>query len=480
MCFKLLSHHNIKCVIMNNISNSDRLGKDPIKKLLLRLSIPATIGLLVGTSYNLVDTFFVSRIGVDAISALSIVFPIQLILAGIATGVGVGSQSLISRLLGKNQKDKANQAAGNSIVLGFIFGIIVFLIGLFYSDDIISLFIRDPNIVILGSNYVRIILFGSFFLFYLRAALNIIRAQGNYLIPMVVLVFSAILNIILDPILIFGFWEIQAMGVEGAAIATVFSRMISCVIITIFLLSRKNEIKITLKGFKLNKKIIESIFIVGIPTIMIQLIMSITIAGTNKILEGLSIASIVIATVGIYFKLQSFVLTPLLGLNRTFVPIIGYNYGSKNYGRIREAVKIAVIYSFSISFIGFIIFQLFPGDLINIFSNDPNFINIGIEAFRRINLIFFSVGPAIIFISFFQGIGQGKKLFIILSLRQFIVFFPLLYSLTFVFGHPSLWFAFPIADAIALIVGLLLTIPDFKKLGFFDMIKNYRAKIISK
>jgi len=460
---------------MNNKSNASRLGKEPVKKLLLRLSIPATIGLIVGTSYNLVDTIFVGRLGVAAISALSIVFPIQMILAGIATGTGVGSQSLISRLLGKNQKEKASQVAGNSIILAAIFGVIATLIGLFFSEDIIRLFISDPNIINLGAAYVRIILLGSFSLFYLRAGLNILRAQGNYLLPMFILILTASLNIVLDPFLIFGLWEFPALGVEGAAIATVASRIISCVMVTVILLSKRNEVDITLKGFALDTKIIRNISVVGVPTIMIHLVMSITIAGTNKILEGLPLAAVYIAIVGIYFKLQSFVLTPVLGLNRSFVPIIGYNYGAKNYDRIKEAVKIAMLFSIIVSFIAFLIFQLIPGELIKLFNSDSVLVNTGIEAFRRMNLIFFVVGPAVIVISFFQGIGKATKVFVVLAIRQVIVFFPVLYFLTVQSGHPTLWFAFPIADAIAIIVGIILTFPDFKKLGIINMLLTHKT-----
>ena len=459
---------------MNDKSNASRLGKEPVKKLLLRLSIPATIGLIVGTSYNLVDTIFVGRLGVAAISALSIVFPIQMILAGIATGTGVGSQSLISRLLGKNQKEKASQIAGNSIILAAIFGVIATLIGLFFSEDIIRLFISDPNIINLGAAYVRIILLGSFSLFYLRAGLNILRAQGNYLLPMFILLLTASLNIVLDPFLIFGLWEFPALGVEGAAIATVASRIISCLMVTVILFSKRNDVDITLKGFALDTKIIRNISVVGVPTIMIHLVMSITIAGTNKILEGLPLAAIYIAIVGIYFKLQSFVLTPVIGLNRSFVPIIGYNYGAKNYDRIKEAVKIAMLFSISVSFIAFLTFQLIPGELIKLFNSDSVLVNTGIEAFRRMNLVFFAVGPAVIVISFFQGIGKATKVFVVLAIRQVIVFFPVLYLLTIQSGHPTLWFAFPIADAIAIIVGIILTFPDFKKLGIIDMLLTHK------
>jgi len=462
---------------MEKQSNSHRLGNESIKKLLIRLSVPSIIALILGNSYNLVDTIFVGRLGVEAISALSIVFPIQMVLAGIATGMGVGSQSLISRLLGKKQKDDASLAAGNSILLAIIFGFITLILGLFFAKNIVSLFISDPTIINLATSYARIILLGSFALFYLRAGLNILRGQGNYNLPMAVLLFTAIFNIVLDPILIFGLFGFPQLGVEGAAIATVLARCISCVPITILLLSRRNEVPITMRCFKINPSIIRSIVEVGIPTIMIQLVMSITIAGTNKILEGLSIATIAIAVVGIYFKLQSVILTPVLALNRSFVPIVGYNFGAKNFNRIVEALKIALIFSFAVSFLAFLAFELIPGQLISIFNPNQELIQIGSDAFQRMNLLFFAVGPSVIFISLFQGMGKGVKVFIALAVRQFIAFFPILYLLTVSFKHPTLWFAFPIADFLAILVGLVLTYPDLKKLGLFEIFHRYKKKI---
>jgi putative MATE family efflux protein len=415
---------------MEKQTNSSRLGNEPIKKLLLRLSIPSTIALILGNSYNLVDTIFVGRLGVEAISAISIVFPIQMVLAGIATGVGVGSQSLISRLLGKKQKEDASFAAGNSILLAIIFGFITLILGIFFTRNIVSLFISDPTLIDLATSYARIILLGSFTLFYLRAGLNILRGQGNYNLPMFILLFTAIFNIILDPILIFGLLGFPELGIEGAAIATVLSRLISCIPITIILFSQRNEVPIRISSFKINPAILRSIVEVGIPTIMIQLVMSITIAGTNKILEGLSIAALAIAVVGIYFKLQSIILTPVLALNRCFVPIVGYNFGAKNFNRIIEALKIALIFSFVVSFFAFLAFELIPGQLISLFNSNEELIQIGTSAFQRMNLLFFIVGPAVIFISLFQGMGKAVKVFFALAVRQFIAFFPLLYLLT--------------------------------------------------
>ena len=465
---------------MNTKSNSDRLGEEPIAKLLLRLSVPSAIGLILITSYNLVDTIFIGRLGVNAISALSIAFPIQMILAGIAIGAGVGTQSLISRSLGKKQQMKASLAAGNSILLAVFLGFITLIIGQFFSENIIRLFVSDIDVINLGAAYLRIILLGSFSLFYLRAGINILRAQGNYLLPMFILILTASLNIVLDPLLIFGLWGFPSLGVEGAAIATVLSRIISCIFVTVILINNRTEVGITFKGFTPDLNVIRELFIVGTPTMMIQLVISITIGGANMILGGSSMAIVTVAILGIYYKLQTLVLTPVLALVLALIPIIGYNYGSKNYKRIRETIKIAILFTFSVSFFAFLIFQLIPGELIKIFSSDAALIDIGTDAFRRINLLFFAVGPAVTVIWVFQGIGKGMKIFIALAIRQLIAFFPVLYFLTLQFGHPTLWLAFPIADALAMIVGIILIYPDIKKLGLINIRSISKMKFLSR
>ncbi len=465
---------------MNTKSNSDRLGEEPIAKLLLRLSVPSAIGLILITSYNLVDTIFIGRLGVNAISALSIAFPIQMILAGIAIGAGVGTQSLISRSLGKKQQMKASLAAGNSILLAVFLGFITLIIGQFFSENIIRLFVSDIDVINLGAAYLRIILLGSFSLFYLRAGINILRAQGNYLLPMFILILTASLNIVLDPLLIFGLWGFPLLGVEGAAIATVLSRVISCIFVTVILINNRTEVGITFKGFTPDLNVIRELFIVGTPTMMIQLVISITIGGANMILGGSSMAIATVAILGIYYKLQTLVLTPVLALVLALIPIIGYNYGSKNYKRIRETIKIAILFTFSVSFFAFLIFQLIPGELIKIFSSDAALIDIGTDAFRRINLLFFAVGPAVTVIWVFQGIGKGMKIFIALAIRQLIAFFPVLYFLTLQFGHPTLWLAFPIADALAMIVGIILIYPDIKKLGLINIRSISKMKFPSR
>jgi putative MATE family efflux protein len=368
-------------------SNTDRLGTDRIPHLLLRLSIPSTIGLVVSASYNLVDTFFVGHFGVTAITALTIVFPLQMVLTALAQGTGIGSQSYISRMLGRGKTAEASHAASTSLILAFLFWVVTVGIGLFFMDDIIRIFTADPEVISFGVAYAKIIFLGSFALFFLRAALNILRAQGNYLLPMIILIVTASLNIVLDPILIFGMFGIPAFGVEGAAIATVGSRIIGCVLIAYILFSHHNEVRFKIRRFRFNAGVVSRIFSVGAPTIMIDLVLGITLAGTNKILDGVAMATVLIAGAGIYFRLQSIILTPVLGLSRSLIPIIGYNYGAEKFGRVWETLRVALVFSLFVSLIAFLLFELFPGYLIGFFNSDVQLITQGSLAFQRMSII---------------------------------------------------------------------------------------------
>ena len=351
-------------------SNADRLGTDRIPRLLLRLALPSTIALIVSASYNLVDTFFVGQLGVAAITALTIMFPLQMFLGALAQGTGIGIQSFISRKLGKGKKPEAGHAAVTSLFLALVYWLITASIGTFFAGDIIGLFTTDPVVISFGVGYARIIFFGSFALFYLRAGLNILRAQGNYLTPMVILIATALLNIMLDPLLIFGMFGFPAMGVEGAAFATVGSRILGCLVISYFIFSSHNEISLSLKRFRFDTAILYKILVVGIPTILIDLVLSITFAGTNKILDEMAMATVLIAGVGIYFRLQSVILTPVMGLSRSLIPIIGYNYGAQQYNRVWQTLKIAFVFSFIVSLGAFLLFEFLPGTLISIFNTN--------------------------------------------------------------------------------------------------------------
>jgi Na+-driven multidrug efflux pump len=269
---------------------------------------------------------------------------------------------------------------------------------------------------------------------------------------------------VFDPILIFGWFGLPAFGVEGAALATVGSRIIGCLVISYLLFSHHNEIRFRFRDFRFDRGVLSRIFSVGFPTMLIDLVLGITFAGTNKILDGVAMATVLIAGVGIYFRLQSIILTPVLGLSRSLIPIIGYNFGAEKYRRVWETLRLALLFSFLVSFIAFLLFELIPGQLIGVFNDDSRLVGLGSESFQRMSLLFFMVGPSMVVLTFFQGIGRATKLFIVLAVRQFLVFFPILYVLTRWYGHPTLWFAFPIADAFAIVIGGVIIYWDLRSL----------------
>lgn len=449
-------------------TESERLGTEPIKKLLFRLSVPSIIGLILSATYNLVDTIFVGGLGVDAISALSISFPIQLGLFAMASGTGIGVSSIISRSLGNSDKKTATYAAGNVLLIAFFYSIGSAIIGLFFTEQLISLFINDPTVSSLAVSYTRIILIGSFFLFLNVVINDILRGQGNIILPTVVIVISSFINIILDPILIFGMFDFPALGVEGAAIATVFSRAIGFLFVLMMFFTPKNELRVNISSLIPNSEIYKKIYQVGLPTIIIQIAASLSLIAINKILEGISIMAI--AIYGVFFKISSFSTMPVYGISQGFVPLVGYNFGAKKFDRIRKAFFLAGGAAFLISFITFLALQLFPSEIISVFNNDPMFVEMGSEAFRILSILFFIVGPAVILIGFFQGVGDANRALFILAIRQFIVFIPLFYYLGVSYGHPLMWYAFPISDIAAVVAAFILCFDYLKylKLNWYD------------
>ncbi|WP_018248630.1 MATE family efflux transporter [Orenia marismortui] len=428
----------------------NKLGTEAIVPLLLKLSIPSIIGMVIQALYNVVDSIYIGRLSTEALSALSLAFPIQMVLISIAVGTGVGTSSLISRLLGEKKEHRANNAAEHVILITFIYGILVGLVGFFYSDIIFRIFTSDPVLIDLGVEYTRIILVGSLALFFPIVANNILRGEGNTLMPMLTMLIGAIINIVLDPFLIFGIGIFPKLGVAGAAYATVFARIISGIFIALILFSDKNQIKLKLEEFEFDFEILKGIYQVGLPAMVMQLLASFMIAVVNIIVGGYNATAI--AVVGIYFRLQSFVFMPVFGLNQGYMPIIGYNYGHNKPDRMKKTMKYGFLIALIFTTAGFVIFQIFPEQLIRLFNKDQKLIEIGVIALKRISLAFPIIGPAIIGSSTFQALGKGLPSLILSFLRQMILLLPIMYLLGIFFGLDVLWFAFPIAEFIGLIL----------------------------
>jgi putative MATE family efflux protein len=425
------------------------MGTEPIVPLLFRLSIPSIIAMAVQAFYNVVDSIYVGRLGTDPLSALSLSFPLQMIIIAIAVGTGIGTSSLISRRLGEGEKEKAANAAEHVILASILYSIVIAIIGFFFSDKLFVIFTDDPNLITLGTEYISIILMGSIALFFPMISNNILRGEGNTFIPMVTMLIGAVLNIILDPFLIYGLWIFPKLGIQGAAIATVSARLLSGIFLVFMLFSDKNELKLNLKNFSFDFNIIKEVYKVGFPAMVMQLLASLMLSGMNRILASFSTTAI--AAAGIYFRLQSFVFMPVFGLNQGFMPIVGYNYGHNNPKRMLKTIKLAGVIAFVFTTAGFILFQTIPEQIVSLFSTDPELIEIGSMALKRISIAFPVIGPAIIVSTTFQALGKGLPSLIFSFLRQIIILLPLMYILGQVYGLDILWYSFPISEFISII-----------------------------
>lgn len=420
------------------------MGIEPVLPLLFRLSIPSIIGMAVQALYNVVDSIYIGHVSKEALSALTLAFPIQMVLIALAVGTGVGATSLISRTLGKGDRETAGRIAEHVVIIALVLGGLVALTGALFSRQLIGIFTSVPELIRMGSDYIRIIMVGSVALFVPMLFNGILRGEGNTFIPMLTMIIGAVLNIILDPFFIFGIGFFPELGVQGAAVATVLSRIVSGTFIIRILFSNKNEIRINMRKLRLQLEIYRRLYSVGLPVILMQLLGSVMLAGGNLILGGFGTTAI--AVFGIFFRLQSFVFMPIFGLGQGVMPIMGYNFGSGNSGRMKETARIAYVTAFSFTLLGFLIFQSFSRQLIIMFNTDPELVRIGIEALKRISIGFLFVGPTIMSASIFQAIGRGTPSLIIGFLRAIVLLLPIMYVLGRLFGLSAVWYAFPIAE----------------------------------
>ncbi|MBM7622623.1 MATE family efflux transporter [Sporohalobacter salinus] len=439
--------------------DSDRLGTENILPLLIKLSVPGIIGMGTQSLYNVIDSIYIGRLSKEALSAVSLAFPVQMILIAIGAGTGVGISSLISRLLGKDKDNKASNAAEHVILITLVYGLIVGVGGLLWADELINIFTDNSNLVTMAVEYIRVIMMGSMALFFPMIANNVLRGAGNTFAPMVMLVIGAVLNIIIDPFLIFGIGIFPKLGIQGAAVATILSRLIGGIFIAYILFKRQKQIEFSLNKFEFDFQLIKEIYRVGLPAMAMPLSASVMIAGVNKII--VSYSTLAIAVFGIYFRLQSFVFLPIIGLNQGYMPIVGYNYGHENPERMKKTIKLGLTVSAVFTTIGFIIFQVFSRELIQLFNRSPELLEMGMTALKRLTLAFPIMGPALVASSTFQAVGKGLPSLVHSAARQVFLLFPIMYLLGKIYGLNTLWFALPIAEfvaAVGIITWMVITL----------------------
>ena len=431
----------------------NKMGYMPINKLLLSMAVPMMISMLVQAMYNVVDSVFVSYVGEDALTAVSLAFPIQNLMISIAVGTSVGVNALLSKSLGEKRQDAANRAADNGLFLALLGTVAFMLFGAFCSGPFFASQTKDPQILRYGTEYLSVVCVFCFGMFFQVMLDKILISTGKTMLTMFTQGLGAIFNIIFDPLFIFGIGPFPKMGVTGAAVATVLGQIAAMALSLFFNLKKNPEVQLTLRGFRPHLPTIQRIYAVGVPSILMSSIGSVMTLAINNILMAFS--STATAVFGVYFKLQSFVFMPVFGLNNGMVPIISYNYGARNKARVKATFRYAVIYATAIMLVGLAIFQLLPNQLLNIFNASDEMLRIGDVALRVISPSFLFAGAAIVASSMFQALGNGVFSLIVSVGRQLVVLVPVAYLLSLAGRLELVWWAFPIAEIASVLLSLL-------------------------
>lgn len=423
----------------------NKLGVVPIPKLLFSMSIPAIISMMIQAMYNVVDSIFVAQIGEEALTAVSLAFPIQIVIFSCFVGMGIGINSSISRRLGQNKKNEATNVAEHGFLLAILIAVVLGILGFFTAEAFISLFTDNANIIAQGRAYLMIVTVFCFGSFITQAAYSTLQGSGEMIQPMVGQIIGAVVNIILDPIMIFGWFGLPALGVTGAAIATVIGQLfgMSYMLLVIFK-SSKNYLKLDYRVFHYDPVIVKDIFKVGLPAAIMQGLASLMITGYNLILAGFGMSAV--AVFGVYFKIQSIIFMPIFGLGQGAMPIFGFNFGAKNRERFNETLKVAITAALSIMTIGTLLFWIFPTQIMMAFNPSPEMMAIGIKALRNISLAFPMAGISIMLSVSFQAIGKAYVSMIASFIRQMVVLLPVTYLLALAGGLDWVWYGFIISE----------------------------------
>ena len=424
----------------------NRMGVMPVGKLLFSISTPMGISFLVQSLYNIVDSIFVARYSPDALAAVSLAYPIQILMIAVSVGTGVGVNALLSRLLGEGKKERAKATADNAVLLAIISSIAFAIFGAIGTKAFFDAQTNSETIRTLGYSYLSIVTIFSFGLILEVTYERILQSTGKTIYNMITQGIGAIINIILDPILIFGLLGAPKMGVAGAAIATVAGQIIAMILSFIFNMKYNEDVDISFGKhiFKPDFIIIKDIYKVGIPSIAMQSMSTLMMLGLNKILVRYS--DMAVNVLGIYYKLQSFVFMPIFGLNNGMTPIVAYNYGARNKDRIMKALKYSFLSSVVIMVIGTAIFWIFPKELMILFSPNEEMMKLGIPALRICSLCFILAAFDVIAIASFQSLGNGMYALYASFLRQLVLILPLAYVLSKMFGLEAVWYSIPLAE----------------------------------
>ena len=450
---------------MGEPARENKMGVMPVNRLLINMALPMIASMLVQALYNVVDSVFVAKLSEDALNAVSLAFPVQSLMIAVSVGTGVGINALLSRSLGQKDQDRANKTAMNGLLLAAISCLVFTVLGLTCSRLFYSVQTDITAIVDYGADYLSICCGVSAGLFLSVTSERLLQATGRTFYTMITQATGAIINIILDPILIFGLLGFPRLEVAGAALATVIGQICGGLLALLFNLTCNPDIQLSLKNLRPRKSIILGIYSVGIPSIAMQSIGSVMVFGMNQIL--ISFTATATAVFGVYFKLQSFIFMPVFGLTNGMVPIVAYNYGARKPERITKTIKLSVIYAVGIMLVGLILFQVIPHLFLGMFmangETSGDMLTIGVPALRIISLSFLFAGFAIVCSSVFQALGHGVLSLTVSAVRQLLVLLPVAFVLSRLSGLQAVWWAFPIAELFSLTLSALFLKRVYRK-----------------
>ncbi|MEG0961754.1 MAG: MATE family efflux transporter [Lachnospiraceae bacterium] len=435
-------------------NKQDFLKTKPIPSLLISMSLPMIFSMLIQSLYNIIDSIYVSHLGTQALTAVSLAFPLQNIVVSVAVGFGVGISSVLSISLGEENQKKANEAATIGMVLSVVHCLLFVLLGIFITKPFLSLFTTDAAVFQDASSYTYIVLCASAGCLLQVSMEKIYQGIGNMKTAMVFLSAGCFINIVLDPILIFGLLGAPAMGVKGAAIATVIGQSAAFLLYVISYLRKNPGVHIHPSYFSWDKKLIKRIYAVGIPASLMMMMPSLLVSVLNGMLMAFS--EVYVAVLGIYFKLQTFLYMPANGIVQGMRPMIGYNYGAGEYKRVKQTVRYGLVVAEVIMVVGTILSLLIPEQILSLFKAEEELLTFGVTALRIISLGFAVSGVGIIFCGVFEALGRGKDSLMVSLLRQFVITIPLGFLLSRILGPVGIWIAFPAAELIASTVSAVL------------------------
>lgn len=439
---------------------TERLGTAPVGSLLIRLSLPGIASTISTTLYNIVDTIWVARLGHEAIAALTIVFPYQILFYAVGGGTGTGIGALVSRRFGEKNVDAANRVAGQIFFLSAVWGVFFIVVALLFANPILKAIGATPDILEYSRQYFTITSYGAPLMIFAILTTSLMRGSGDAVKPMIIMISATVLNVILDPLMIQGIGPFPQMGVRGAAWATFIAQAWAALVALFYFFTDRTAYKIKLSHLKPDFHIIGEIYHVGAPSAILQITESLVFVLWNVVVS--SFGSVAIAAVGIVMRISDFAFMPVMGVSHALLPIVGYCFGAGNFRRLWSAAKKATLGVVTLLVVITAGMEIWTPEILRIFTRDPALIEVGVPAMRIMLSSMPLIGPSIMIVTTFQGLSKGKTALVLSLIRQFIVFVPLLFLFRYLFGLTGVWLCSPASDVLGIVISLAFIWREYK------------------